>query len=239
MSYEGDSSGFFFHLMRFLLCILIASSFLIPLKYCFLNFFHLCMFDGFLFQYSYVFLSFLFSERSDFLLIWYFYSSVNCRFLFFLIRIAHFSMPNSIPLSSLYILTACIRVSNSFSFLTNSFMSSMYIRRLIFFCDLLSLYQPVHFMRMSLNDVIAILNSNGNSASLWNITLRIFTSSKPFPPIVSSTVQFCVVLSINFITLSDILYLFMTVYYPTLQDHVICFCVVGFFHPGLLSLRMC
>ena len=54
----------------------------------------------------------------------------------FITSMAHFSMPNSIPMSWLYILTACIRVSSSFSFFANSLMSSMYIKWLIFSCDL-------------------------------------------------------------------------------------------------------
>ena len=56
-----------------------------------------------------------------------------CRFPFFIIRMAHSSMPNAILISSLYILTACFRVSKSISFLANSLLSSMYIRWLIFF----------------------------------------------------------------------------------------------------------
>ena len=40
-----------------------------------------------------------------------------CRLLFSIISMAHSSMPNSILISWLYILTACIRVSNSFHFL--------------------------------------------------------------------------------------------------------------------------
>ena len=46
---------------------------------------------------------------------------------------AHFSLPNYIPISSLYIPTACTRVSIYFSFLANSLVSSMCIRWLIFF----------------------------------------------------------------------------------------------------------
>ena len=58
---------------------------------------------------------------------WYLFS--------FHMSMAHFSTPNSIHISyiySMYILIACIRVSNSFLFLKNSLMSSMYIRWLIF-----------------------------------------------------------------------------------------------------------
>ena len=67
-----------------------------------------------------------------------------------------------------------VLVSNSFLLMANSLMSSMYIRWLIFSYDLLSLYPPVHFLRMWLIDIIAITNSNDNSASPWNIPLRNF-----------------------------------------------------------------
>ena len=49
-----------------------------------------------------------FSDRSYFSWFGRSISSVICRFLFFIISTAHFSMPDSIPVSSLYIHTACI-----------------------------------------------------------------------------------------------------------------------------------
>ena len=57
-------------LMRFLLCNLVSSSFLVLLKYSFLIFFfHLRIFNGVRFQYSQVLVSFLFSKRFYFFLI--------------------------------------------------------------------------------------------------------------------------------------------------------------------------
>ena len=53
-----------------------------------------------------------------------------------IISMAYLFMPNSIPISGLYILFVCIRVSKSSSFFSNSFM---YIRWLIFSCDLVNL----------------------------------------------------------------------------------------------------
>ena len=57
-------------------------------------YFHFRLFDGVRLQYFQVFLSFLFSDRSDFS--WFDSSipSVICRFLLFIIGMAHFSMPN-------------------------------------------------------------------------------------------------------------------------------------------------
>ena len=132
-------------------------------------------------------------------------ASVIWRFPLFIISMAHFSMANSIPISWLYILTAYIGVFNSFSFLENSFISSIYIRLSICSCDLWSLYSLVHFLSMWLSGIIAFTNSNGDNASSRKIPLWIFTSVKLFPPTVSSILQFCMVFSINFITSPDIL----------------------------------
>ena len=41
----------------------------------------------------------------------------------------------------------------------------MYIKRLIFSCDLLSLYPAVHFLSTWLSGIMAIMNSNGDRAS--------------------------------------------------------------------------
>ena len=53
--------------------------------------------------------------------------------------------------------------------------------------------------------IIALTNSNGNRASPWNISLRIFTSANLFHPVVNSTLQFFMVSLLNFITSPDIL----------------------------------
>ena len=87
-------------------------------------------------------------------------------------------MRNSIPISWLYIHTASIKVSNSFSFLANNLMS--YIRWLIFSCNSVILYLPIHFKSMWFSGIIAITNSDGDSTSPWNIPLWIFTLAKIF-----------------------------------------------------------
>ena len=131
-----------------------------------------------------------------------------CRFPLFIISMAHFSMPNSIPISRLYILKFCIRVSNSLTFFAKSLMSSMYIRWLIYSCDLVSLYPPVHFWSMWLSGIIAITNINGDSASLRKIPPLILTWAKLFLPAVNSTLQASTVFSINVKTSLNILYIF-------------------------------
>ena len=94
-------------------------------------------------------------------------------------------------MSWLYIPTVCIRVSISFFFFffANTLMSSMYINWLIFSCDLLSLYPAVHFLSMWLCGIMAIMNSNSDSASPRKIPLWIFVTAKLFPPVVNSTFQ--------------------------------------------------
>ena len=128
----------------------------------------------------------------------------------------HFSTPNSILISWLYIPTACNKVFNSFSFLAKSLMSSIYIWWIIFSNDLWSLRLPVHFLSIWLSDIIAITNSNGDSAYNWNIPFCILTSCKLFFPAINSTLHFFMVSSV---TLVDILYIY---YYPALRDHIIC-----------------
>ena len=126
----------FIPFIRFLLYSLVSSSFLILLKYSFLILifsFISAFFDGVRFQYSQIFVSFLFSEFSDFS---WFCSSIPSsfavfRFLFLTWHIFQY-FSNSIPISWFYILTACSRVSNSFLFLANDFISSLYISCLIF-----------------------------------------------------------------------------------------------------------
>ena len=121
--------------------------------------------------------------------------SVICLFWLFLISMTHFSLTNSISISWLYILTSC------------SLMSSMYIKWLIFSRDLWSFYPAMHFLSILLSGIMAITNSNGDSVSLWKIHHWIFTSAKLFPPTVSSTLQFYMVFSINFMTSPDICYI--------------------------------
>ena len=123
-------------------------------------------------------------------------------------------------------------------------MSSIYIRCLIFSCDLQSLYPAMHFLSMWLSGIIAIINSNSDSASPWNITLWIFASVKLFPPHVNSTFQVFMVFSIKFMTSCDILYILWqfiiqlcgTISYsflPSIQA------IPRFFRLVLLSLRIC
>ena len=73
--------------------------------------------DGVSLQDAQVFVGFI--SPSVLILSWFgsSISSIRCRLPLFISSMAHFSMPNSIPMSWLYILFACIRVFSSFSFL--------------------------------------------------------------------------------------------------------------------------
>ena len=227
--------------MRFTLNSLVSSS-----SPCFLEIPIVIFFSSphvwwFCFQYSQVFVCFPFFRG-----FWFFGSSipsVSCRLPLFIFNMTHFSMPNSIPKSSLYILTAYIRVSNSISFWGNNLMSSMYIRWFIFPWILWNLYLPVYFLSMWLSGIVGIINNNGDNASPRKISHWIFTPDKLFPPAVYSTLQFSTVFSINFMTSLDILYIWIqciiqlwkTLSYAFLQSiHAI----ATFFRLVFLSLRM-
>ena len=65
-------------------------------------FFHLYLFDAVSFQDAQVFVGFLFSKGSNLVLIWQFNSVHQVSFHYmplFITNMAHFSMPNSIPMS--------------------------------------------------------------------------------------------------------------------------------------------
>ena len=103
----------FIPLMRFLLCTLISSNFLVLLRYCFFffSFFFSILLGGAHFQST--------CKFPFFWAFWYFLYLIVvflafCHFPPFIISMTHFSMPNS-----LNILTACIMVSDCFSFLQN------------------------------------------------------------------------------------------------------------------------
>ena len=104
-------------LMRFLLESFVSSSFLVLLKYSFriVSFIGTCLMVTASKIPKYVLVSFC---PSVLILSWFGNSipSVICLLLF-MTSMAHFSIPNSIPMSWLYILTACIRVYNFFHFL--------------------------------------------------------------------------------------------------------------------------
>ena len=136
-----------------------------------------------------------------------------------------FSMPNSISMSWLYILTACIRTSSSFLFFANSLMSSKYIRYLIFSCDLVSLYPAVHFLSMWLSGIMAIMNSKGDRASPWKIPLDFCFSQASSPS--------CQFHRPGFHGFLDKVYDFMgyfvhfeAVYYLALWNHIIIIIIV-------------
>ena len=88
-------------------------------------------------------------------------SSVICHFPLFIMCTAYFSLANSTLMFWLYIVTACVRFWNCFSFLAHSLMSSMYIRWLIFSCNLIRLYPSVHFQNMwvtsSLSQIVMVI----------------------------------------------------------------------------------
>ena len=71
----------------------------------------------------------------------------------------------------------------------------------------LAIYWVCTRLTMWLIGIMAITNSNGDSASPWNMPLWIFTSAKLFPPAVNFTLQVSIVFSINCWIWSGILYI--------------------------------
>ena len=131
-------------------------------------------------------------------------SGVNCRFLLLAWHIFLWQIIFLSPDCILWL--RVLKFPVLFHFFANILMSSMYIRWLIFSCDLLSLYPAVLFLSMWLSGIIAIMNSSGDSASLWNIPLWTLASAKLRSPAINSTFQVFMVFSIKFMTSSDILY---------------------------------
>ena len=83
----------------------------------------------------------------------------------------------------------------------------MVIKWLTFSCDQLSLCPAEYFLSMWLSGIMAIMKSKGDRASPWKIPIWIFASANLLPPAVNSTVKVFIVLSMRFMTLTDILYI--------------------------------
>ena len=135
------------------------------------------MFDGVCIHYFQVFVNFIFSERSDFfffdLVVLFSPLFVSFGFSWLAWNIC---IPNSILISWRYILTSCIRVSNSFLFL----MSSLYIRWLIFLAFMFIRW----FMIIIIIIIIQVFEENIVSVSkifaLCCCTLHVMTISLVF-----------------------------------------------------------
>ena len=95
-------------------------------------------------------------------------------------------------ISWLNILIVCINVSNSFSF-----FDVVHLLKLVnFFCVLVNLLPPVHFLSIWLFGITTITESNDQSASLWKIPPWIFTSAKVLP----STLNYTFLFFMTFVT---------------------------------------
>ena len=96
----------------------------------------------------------------------------------------------------------------------------MYIRWLIFSCDLLSLYPAVDFLSMSLSGIMAIMIVHLLEIYLFGSLFQLSF----FLPLSIPTLQVFMVFSMKFMTY---FVYFEAVYYPALRDHVICLFVVN------------
>ena len=137
--------------------------------------FHPRMFDGDCFQHSQVLVNFLFVDCSNFFLIWYFFPFRNWLFFVLIISMVYFSMPNFIPISVLYILVVCTRVSNSFS---SSFFFSLEAK--------FSQFQLMVFhwslpdsKSLQLSRTLLSISADLNSPVVWNVSILPQISSLP------------------------------------------------------------
>ena len=162
------------------------------------------MFDVVRFQYSQVFVSFLFSVCSTFVFI--VSSIISVMYRFRILIISKFNVK-----FHFYVLTVYSQsLYEGFQFLfllANTLMPSKYIRWLIFSGNLVRLYPPAYFLSMWLIGIIATTNSNGDSASSWDVLLLICICAKLLAPAIYPAFQFSLVLSINCVISSDILYI--------------------------------
>ena len=163
-------------------------------------FFHLRLIDGVHFQYSLVFLSFLFSKNSYFSWFGSSIPSVICCFPFSIISIAHYPC----QIQSLY--RHCVSSLPVLGF-PNLFRFCRFVFS-NFSCDLWNFYLPEHFLSIVLRGIISITNSNCDSASSWEIPVWVFTSAKLFFLQLSIQMfKFSILFSINFMTSPDILFI--------------------------------
>ena len=86
---------------------------------------------------------------------------------------------------------------------SNSLISSMCIRRLIFSCDFVNLKFPLHFQNIKLSGIIARIKNSGQLESPWMMILWIFTSIT-----VSLLSSFSMAYEMKFMIFLDIWYIF-------------------------------
>ena len=147
-------------------------------KYSFLIiFFHLLLFDCVSFQYSQVLVRFLFTECFNFFLDLVLPFHPSCVVFRFSLLAWHIFLCQILSLCPVCRFFLCILDFKFFSIFENSLILSKYMKWLIVSRDLSSLYPAEHFQRMLLSGIIAITNSNGDSANPRNIPLWIFASA--------------------------------------------------------------
>ena len=97
-------------------------------------------------------------------MIWYFDSFCYLSFPLLIISKPNFPMPNSIPISWVYILTAFIRVFHSFPFWSKR-LDVVHVHLEVYFFFRFRNFVPVcTFFSMFLSDIISRTNGNGDSS---------------------------------------------------------------------------
>ena len=137
-------------------------------------------------------------------------------------------------ISILYILFVCIRVSDFFTFLANTLMSSMFVKWLVLmcFCKFVAACEfPKCVMECHLN--------YHDSTYIYNISRWIFTLAKLSPLAVNYTLQFFIVFSIKFMNLTYILYILLQSITIQLRDFIICFLLLSIHDIAIFFVSFC
>ena len=121
-------------------------------------------------------------------------------------------------------------------------LMSMYTKWLIFFSRFMKFYPPELFLNVFLRVITTVTNNNVHNTSPRKIPLWIFTSIKHSLPAVSSSFQFSLVFSTNFMTSLDIWFIFRQSVIQlcwTIAFLLSIYSIATCFHLVLLSLMMC
>ena len=123
-----------------------------------------------------------------------------------MVRIPHFFIPNSMPMSVLNTYTVLTKVFFCSSIIAQSFKSSKNNRCFNLYSFFSDSYHAFTFLRIKNNGTMLTANNNGDILSPWNITLLILTSARSSPlHYLHDNLHCCILFSKNVLKFSAIL----------------------------------
>ena len=103
-----------------------------------------------------------------------------CRFSLFITNMAYFSMPNSIPISWLYILTDCIKIFIFFFFVSGEEFHVVQVRKVVDlflrYTEFVSGYSLSDSMSPHVSRTLLSILADFNDAVVWIFSTRPFNS---------------------------------------------------------------